>query len=207
MALLHRIAHIAAAALSPLRADAALSWRIFRSRTFTHRKPSPNDDLMFPRGHGFEPASDAAVQQTADAPPVACLFCSRDDENLNTVIDANETFYARLDNFPATPGHVEIVPKRHVVSFFDLSEYEIIDAYTLIRAVEKELSTLHGPGGYTIGVNEGRVAGRSIDHLHIHLIPRYKGDVADPRGGIRQVVPNFDPDAWATPTQPSSPAQ
>lgn len=162
---------------------------------------------MFPRGHGFKPAADAAVQRTADAPPVACLFCLRDDENLNTVIDANETFYARLDNFPATPGHVEIVPKRHVVSFFDLSESEIIDAYALMRAVEKELSILHDPGGYTIGVNEGRVAGRSIDHLHIHFIPRYKGDVADPRGGIRQVVPNFDPDAWVTPTQPSSPAQ
>ncbi|MGH3869853.1 MAG: HIT family protein [Pseudonocardiaceae bacterium] len=207
MALLHRIAHIAAAALSPLKTDAALSWRTFRSGTSTHHRPVPNNDLMLPRGRRFEPAAEAAVQRTADAPPIACLFCLRDDENLNTVIDANETFYARLDNFPATPGHVEIVPKRHVVSFFDLSESEIIDAYTLIRAVEKKLSILHDPGGYTIGVNEGRVAGRSIDHLHIHLIPRYKGDVVDPRGGIRQVVPNFDPDTWGTPTRPSSPAQ
>ncbi|MGH3818079.1 MAG: HIT family protein [Pseudonocardiaceae bacterium] len=63
------------------------------------------------------------------------------------------------------------------------------------------------PGGYTIGMNEGKIAGRSIDHLHIHLIPRYEGDVADPRGGIRQVVPNHDPDAWVTTTQPSSPTQ
>lgn len=162
---------------------------------------------MLPHGHGFEPAVDTAVQRAAGAPPIACLFCLRDDKNLNTIIDANETFYARLDNFPATPGHVEIVPKRHVESFFGLSESEIIDAYALMRTVEKELSALHGPGGYTIGVNEGRVAGRSIDHLHIHLIPRYEGDVADPRGGIRQVVPNFDPDTWVTATQPSSPAQ
>lgn len=157
--------------------------------------------------HDLEPVVDSAAQRAANASPTTCLFCLQDDQNLNTIIDANETFYARLDNFPATPGHVEIVPKRHVESFFDLSEPEIIDAYSLMRAVEKELSARHGPGGYTIGVNEGKVAGRSIDHLHIHLIPRYKGDVADPRGGIRQVVPNFKPDTWVTPTQPSHPAQ
>ncbi|HKR48303.1 MAG TPA: HIT family protein [Pseudonocardiaceae bacterium] len=162
---------------------------------------------MLPHGQGCEPAADTAAQLVPGAPPIVCIFCLRDDESLNMIIDANETFYARLDNFPATPGHVEIVPKRHVESFFDLSESEIIDAYALIRAVERVLSSLHGPGGYTIGVNEGRVAGRSIDHLHIHLIPRYEGDVADPRGGIRQVVPNYDPDTWVTATQPSSPAQ
>ena len=162
---------------------------------------------MMPHGYDFEPAADAAAQEVADAPPIVCIFCLQDDKSLNRVIDANETFYARLDNFPATAGHVEIVPKRHVESFFDLSESEIIDAYALMRKVEKELSARHGPDGYTIGVNEGKVAGRSIDHLHIHLIPRYEGDVADPRGGIRQVVPNFDPDTWVTATQPSSPAQ
>ncbi|MGH3770748.1 MAG: HIT family protein [Pseudonocardiaceae bacterium] len=152
----------------------------------------------FVLNNGFEPAADAAAQQAAST--TVCLFCLRDDKNLNTIINSNETFYARLDNFPATPGHAEIVPKRHVESFFDLSESEIIDAYALLRTVEKELSARHGPGGYTIGVNEGRVAGRSIDHLHIHLIPRYEGDVADPRGGIRQIVPNFDPDSWVTAT-------
>lgn len=204
--------------------NAALSWWASRSGASTHRRPlggpfiaaplrkvermlSSNHDLMMPHGYGFEPAADAAVQQAADAPPIVCIFCLRDDESLNTVIDANETFYARLDNFPAAPGHAEIVPKRHVESFFNLSESEIIDAYALMRKVEKELSARHGPGGYTIGVNEGKVAGRSIDHLHIHLIPRYEGDVADPRGGIRQVVPNFAPDTWVTATQPSSPAQ
>lgn len=161
---------------------------------------------MLPHEHGFEPATDIVVQQAAATPPTTCLFCLRDDASLNTVINANETFYARLDNFPATPGHVEIVPKRHVESFFDLSDSEVLDAYTLMQTVEKELSSLHGPAGYTIGINEGKVAGRSIDHLHIHLIPRYEGDVADPRGGIRQVVPNYDPDAWVT-AQPSRPTQ
>lgn len=149
---------------------------------------------------GFEPATDASAHQTAGASSIACIFCLQDDASLNTVIDANETCYARLDNFPATLGHVEVVPKRHVESFFDLSDSEVVDAYALIRTVEKDISARYGPGGYTIGVNEGRVAGRSVDHLHIHLIPRYKGDVADPRGGIRQVVPNCNPDAWVTAT-------
>lgn len=162
---------------------------------------------MLPHEHGFEPVTDAAAQRATDAPPTTCLFCLRNDASLNTIINTNETFYARLDNFPATPGHVEVVPKRHVESFFDLSSTEILDAYTLMQTVEKELTALHGPGGYTIGVNEGKVAGRSIDHLHIHLIPRYEGDVADPRGGIRQVVPNYDPDKWLAATQPSSPTQ
>jgi diadenosine tetraphosphate (Ap4A) HIT family hydrolase len=95
---------------------------------------------MLSHEHGFEPAADTAVPLTAGAPPIICIFCLRDDASLNTVIDENETCYARLDNFPATPGHVEIVPKRHVESFFDLSEPEIIDAYALMRTVEKELS-------------------------------------------------------------------
>lgn len=140
-----------------------------------------------------------SVHRAPNKPPI-CLFCLQDDSRINTVIDSNDTFYARLDNIPATPGHAEIVPKRHVESFFDLSELEIVDAYSLIRKIGKELSAQYSPDGYTIGVNEGRAAGRSIDHLHIHLIPRYKGDVADPRGGIRQVVPNCDPNAWARAT-------
>jgi diadenosine tetraphosphate (Ap4A) HIT family hydrolase len=108
----------------------------------------------------------------------------------------NETFFARYDNFPATPGHIEIVPKRHVESFFDLNTNEVAQAYELILKVKDCLSELVRPDGYTIGVNEGRAAGRSVDHLHIHLIPRYKGDVADPRGGIRQIVPNCNPELW-----------
>lgn len=152
-----------------------------------------------PQERSSQATPNIPVHRAASRSP-ACLFCLQDDSRLNTVIDSNDTFYARLDNIPATPGHVEIVSKRHVESFFDLSELEIVDAYSLIRTVGKELSAQYGPDGYTIGINEGRVAGRSIDHLHIHLIPRYKGDVADPRGGIRQVVPNCDPDTWATAT-------
>jgi diadenosine tetraphosphate (Ap4A) HIT family hydrolase len=128
---------------------------------------------------------------------VDCIFCLREDPDLNRIMCENRKFFARYDNFPANPGHVEIVPKRHVESFFDLSAREIAEAYALMREVREVLdSEFERPDGYTIGVNEGRAAGQSIGHLHVHLIPRYNGDVKDPRGGIRQAAPNCDPDSW-----------
>ena len=125
-----------------------------------------------------------------------CIFCLRHNRKINRVMCENSSFFARYDNFPATPGHLEIVPKRHVESFFELTEQEISDAYALLRQARKRLNEKYTPDGYTIGVNEGEAAGRSIDHLHIHLIPRHHGDVEDPRGGIRRAAPNSDPDVW-----------
>jgi diadenosine tetraphosphate (Ap4A) HIT family hydrolase len=104
----------------------------------------------------------------------------------------------RRDNFPATDGHVEIVPKRHVVSFFDLTRRELDDAFALLKKARHEIAQMASdPDGYTIGVNEGEAAGRTVDHLHIHVIPRRKGDVDDPRGDIRRIFPHCNPDAWA----------
>jgi diadenosine tetraphosphate (Ap4A) HIT family hydrolase len=125
-----------------------------------------------------------------------CIFCRRDDPTLNRVVKESENFYARYDNFPATEGHVEIVPKRHVVSFFELAPHEVAEAFVLMSNVRTALAAEFSPHGYTIGINDGRAAGRTIDHLHIHLVPRYEGDVADPRGGIRQALPNCDPSLW-----------
>jgi diadenosine tetraphosphate (Ap4A) HIT family hydrolase len=122
-----------------------------------------------------------------------CLFCRQRDSR---VAGENGTCYARFDNFPASRGHIEIVPKRHVESLFDLTREEVADALALLFSVQAGLRNDYGPDGYTIGINEGEAAGQSIPHLHIHLIPRYWGDVEDPRGGIRRIVPNFDPDAW-----------
>ncbi|MFY1636221.1 HIT family protein [Solwaraspora sp. WMMB335] len=136
----------------------------------------------------------------SDDPSVDCLFCRRDDPQLNRISHQNLTCFARLDNFPATEGHTEIVPKRHVESFFDLTPQELQDAYALILTVRTDLARRLRPQGYTIGINEGRAAGRSIDHLHIHVIPRRFGDVEDPAGGIRQVLPNCDPQAWTAAT-------
>jgi diadenosine tetraphosphate (Ap4A) HIT family hydrolase len=133
----------------------------------------------------------------------SCIFCLRDDEELNTVMCENLCFFARYDNYPATDGHLEIVSKRHVESFFELTDQEIVEAYALLREAQQELQQKYEPHGYTIGVNEGDAAGRSIDHLHIHLIPRYYGDVEDPRGGVRQAAPNCDPDSWGAHRTPS----
>lgn len=139
-------------------------------------------------------------QPAADRPEPGCIFCKRDDPDLNRIVAETATCYARLDNFPAAPGHVEIVPKRHVESFFDLTEAEAAEAHSLLQQMRDMISReVRTPDGYTIGVNEGRAAGRSIDHLHIHLIPRYHGDVPDPAGGIRQAAPNCDPAAWRAP--------
>ncbi|MEH0826780.1 MULTISPECIES: HIT family protein [unclassified Micromonospora] len=136
----------------------------------------------------------------SEDPSPGCLFCRQDDARLNRISHRNETCFARLDNFPAAEGHTEVVPKRHVESFFDLTSEELQDAFALILAVRADLSQRLRPEGWTIGVNEGRAAGRSVDHLHIHVIPRRFGDVEDPAGGIRQILPNCDPDAWQAAT-------
>lgn len=127
----------------------------------------------------------------------SCLFCKFDDGALNKIIFENRFCYVRLDNFPSTEGHVEVVPKRHLESYFGLSKLEARDTHALLLKARNYLVDEYGPDGFTIGVNDGRAAGRTIDHLHIHLIPRRFGDVADPRGGIRQVLPRWDPDAWS----------
>ena len=135
-------------------------------------------------------------QSPAGGDDSSCIFCQLHRPDLNRIMQENETFYVRYDNFPAAPGHVEIVPKRHVESFFDLTPGELQDAYAPILAARERITEESRPDGFTIGVNEGRAAGRTVDHLHIHVIPRHFGDVEDPRGGIRRAAPNCDPDAW-----------
>lgn len=125
-----------------------------------------------------------------------CIFCAQDDPTLNRIAAENATCFARYDNYPAAPGHVEIVPRRHVVSYFDLTTAEAADIHALVMAVRTLLGDRYQPDGYTIGINEGRAAGRTVDHLHVHVIPRWDGDVADPRGGVRTVLP-CSPDDWA----------
>ncbi|WP_433225519.1 HIT family protein [Actinomadura formosensis] len=125
-----------------------------------------------------------------------CMFCDRAAQR---IIGESAAWYVRLDNFPANPGHVQLVTKRHVVSVFDLYGDEEAELHG-VRLYARDLVVARlgrAPDGWTIGINEGKAAGRSIDHVHEHLIPRYVGDVPDPRGGIRQCAPHWDPDAWA----------
>ena len=118
-----------------------------------------------------------------------CLFCDYTDAAKHQIIAENNLAYARWDNFPASLGHFEVVPRRHVVSFFDLKQTEILALYGLISEAKKQVDEQYVPAGYNIGINDGEAAGRTIHHLHIHLIPRYQNDVENPRGGVRHIIP------------------
>jgi diadenosine tetraphosphate (Ap4A) HIT family hydrolase len=102
---------------------------------------------------------------------------------------SNQLCYARDDGFPVSPGHLLIIPFRHVPDFFDLSEGERTAIFELLWVAKSKLSEALKPGGFNVGVNAGQVAGQTVMHVHLHLIPRFAGDVADPRGGIRWIVP------------------
>lgn len=125
-----------------------------------------------------------------------CLFC---DPTQSRILCESANWYVRYDNHPATEGHVEVVPRRHVTSWFDLRAAERHEAMALLDSAAAKISFPGQlPDGWNIGINDGPAAGQTIPHLHIHLIPRYAGDQDDPRGGIRRGLPNGDPDAWAT---------
>jgi diadenosine tetraphosphate (Ap4A) HIT family hydrolase len=126
-----------------------------------------------------------------------CLFCRWKDPEVNRLMIEGNELVVRYDNYPAAPGHVQVVPKRHVASLFDLTAEEAAEAFALLRAARERIERDHPlPDGWTIGVNDGPASGQSVPHLHIHLIPRYHGDVPHPYGGIRQATPNFEPESW-----------
>ena len=96
--------------------------------------------------------------------------------------------YVRYDNNSLSKGHVIVVPRRHVADFFDMTQEEKSSVIALLDRAKAEISSEHSPDGYNIGVNIGKAAGQSRMRVHVHLIPRYAGDVADPSGGIRCVL-------------------
>ena len=116
-----------------------------------------------------------------------CPFCVFDHAR---VLHESPLALVLIDAFPVSPGHVLIVPRRHVGSWFDASDDERREMLARLDDARNTIRRLHGPAGFNIGVNDGAAAGQTVPHLHIHLIPRYPGDVADPRGGIRWVLPN-----------------
>lgn len=117
-----------------------------------------------------------------------CLFCDRKNSEKHKIIHENSLFYARWDNFPVSKGHAEIVPKKHIESFFDLTNDELIQLFDLLKTVKGTIQNKHNPDAYNIGINDGEEAGRTIHHLHLHIIPRYKGDVENPKGGVRHII-------------------
>ncbi len=103
---------------------------------------------------------------------------------------SNEHALALYDINPVSPGHALIVPKRHAVTIWDLESDEYAACFALVRTVRDLIQARYSPDGFNVGVNCGEAAGQSVWHAHIHLIPRYIGDVANPRGGVRNVLPH-----------------
>lgn len=117
-----------------------------------------------------------------------CLFCDiKDDQAIQ--VASSKNFVSIYDENPVTEGHALIFPKKHIESFFDLNKEEIVELYDLIKEVKKLVDQAYKPDAYNVGINNGQAAGRTIHHLHVHLIPRYEGDVENPRGGVRHIIP------------------
>jgi len=117
-----------------------------------------------------------------------CLFC---DVKKTGIVYENELAYASYDSYPVSEHHCLIIPKRHIKDYFDLSNDELVACNDLIKIVKKEI-TNKDPlvKGFNLGTNIGIVSGQSILHCHFHLIPRREGDVDNPQGGVRSVIPN-----------------
>jgi diadenosine tetraphosphate (Ap4A) HIT family hydrolase len=96
---------------------------------------------------------------------------------------------ALWDGFPVSPGHALIVPRRHVANLFDCEPAELGEVTETLGIVRQLILEHHAPDGFNIGVNVGEAAGQTVFHVHVHVIPRYAGDVPDPRGGVRQIIP------------------
>ena len=118
---------------------------------------------------------------------LTCLFCSIPPER---VVASNDLAYAIRDGFPVTPLHTLVIPKRHVEDYFGLTQAELQACHELlIQLRSRILAEDARVEGFNVGMNAGAVAGQTIFHCHIHLIPRRTGDVENPRGGIRHVIP------------------
>lgn len=114
-----------------------------------------------------------------------CPFCY---PTPTEIVLSNDLAFARFDEFPVNPGHILIIPKRHVASFFDATQEEQQAMNDLLAEGKQLLDKEYAPDGYNVGINIGEAAGQTVFHVHMHLIPRYVGDVDNPRGGVRGII-------------------
>ena len=114
-----------------------------------------------------------------------CVFCNLDK---NQILFENELALAFFDGMPVSKGHTLIIPKRHSRNYFELTKEEILAIFELSQKVKEYLDKQYHPDGYNVGFNVDEAGGQSVMHAHMHVIPRYKGDAPNPRGGIRKVV-------------------
>ena len=115
-----------------------------------------------------------------------CPFCTLLPER---IIDSNDLALVIRDGYPVSPGHTLVIPKRHIGTWFEITQAEQQALLNLLAKAKVVLETEFKPDGYNIGINDGPTAGQTVPHLHMHLIPRYKGDQEDPRGGVRWIIP------------------
>ena len=117
-----------------------------------------------------------------------CLFCNVPSSEY---IFKNNLAFSTFDSYPVSKNHALIIPKRHVENYFDMSEEEVVSCNKLIKKMKNKIQKLDPTvEGFNIGTNSGKIAGQSIMHCHIHLIPRRKNDVDNPHGGVRGVIPS-----------------
>lgn len=131
---------------------------------------------------------------------MSCPFCTLPPER---IVDQNALAMVIRDGFPVSPGHTLVIPKRHVGSYFELSDAEADAMRNLLSAAKTALDEAFHPDSYNIGINDGAQAGQTVPHVHMHLIPRYQGDVKDPRGGVRWLIPE-KADYWTDRESPLS---
>jgi len=125
-----------------------------------------------------------------------CPFCTMPDDR---IVQQDASVYVVRDLYPASPGHSLIIPRRHMASITEATAAEQDALRDMLASARAALDGELHPDGYNIGINDGEAAGQTVMHLHVHLIPRYRGDAADPRGGVRHAVPG---QGYYTPGKP-----
>jgi diadenosine tetraphosphate (Ap4A) HIT family hydrolase len=126
----------------------------------------------------------------SDSTNKECPFCHLEPER---VLEENDLATAFSDAFPVSRGHTLVVPRRHVSDYFDLSAAEVTAVFQLLLRMRCRLAAEHHASSFNVGVNIGDAAGQTLMHVHVHLIPRFPGDVPDPRGGVRNVIAGKGP--------------
>ncbi len=115
-----------------------------------------------------------------------CLFCNLPEDRIIRGFEREfQTCFLIKDQYPVSPGHALIIPDKHVESWFDLTKYDLEFMHMLANEYKETVEC----DGWNVGINIGAYAGQTIFHMHMHLIPRYKGDMENPRGGVRHVIP------------------
>jgi diadenosine tetraphosphate (Ap4A) HIT family hydrolase len=123
----------------------------------------------------------------------SCPFCTLPADR---IAGENENAVWIRDGFPVSLGHSLVIPRRHVGSFFQITDAERESIFSLLGAAHAEIAAECQPDGFNVGINDGPAAGQTVPHLHVHLIPRYRGDIPDPRGGVRWLIPE-KADYWS----------